>query len=179
MTVLPRDPLLAALRILIYIVIGLLCFVAFALIVGAPLVLIFQSQIIAELATEGTAIPAGVFPTGAGLMLGFAAIIITGIYFFWYLLAITDTVRDGDPFIPENANRLSRMGWIAVGAEVATFLLMIPGYWLLGALADAGEDVTFDIVWDGSSLILILVLFVLARVFRHGAAMRADLEGTV
>ena len=179
MTVLPRDPLLAALRILIYIVIGLLCFAAFGLIIGAPLALIFQDNIIAEMAKEGTAIPAGVIAAGAGLLLGFAAIIIAGIYFFWHLLAITDTVRDGDPFIPENANRLTRMGWIAVGVEVATFLLMIPGYWVLSALADAGQDVTWESGWDGSSLILILVLFVLARVFRQGAAMREDLEGTV
>ena len=33
--------------------------------------------------------------------------------------------------------------------------------------------------FDFGGLILILTLFILARVFRHGAAMREDLEGTV
>ena len=28
-------------------------------------------------------------------------------------------------------------------------------------------------------ILLVLILFILARVFRHGAAMREDLEGTV
>ena len=32
---------------------------------------------------------------------------------------------------------------------------------------------------DGGSILLTLILFILARVFRHGAAMREDLEGTV
>lgn len=37
----------------------------------------------------------------------------------------------------------------------------------------SGEDFSL------SSLFLSLTLFILARVFRHGAAMRDDLEGTV
>ena len=28
-------------------------------------------------------------------------------------------------------------------------------------------------------ILLVIILFILARVFRHGASMRADLEGTV
>jgi hypothetical protein len=32
---------------------------------------------------------------------------------------------------------------------------------------------------DFGGIILVLTLFVLARVFKHGAAMREDLEGTV
>jgi len=32
---------------------------------------------------------------------------------------------------------------------------------------------------DGGSILLILILFILARVFREGARMRDELEGTV
>jgi hypothetical protein len=32
---------------------------------------------------------------------------------------------------------------------------------------------------DGNGLLLMLILFILARVFRKGAQMRADLEGMV
>ena len=33
--------------------------------------------------------------------------------------------------------------------------------------------------FDMTALLLTVILFILARVFRHGAAMREDLEGTV
>jgi Fe-S cluster assembly ATPase SufC len=32
---------------------------------------------------------------------------------------------------------------------------------------------------DMTGILLVIILFILARVFRHGAAMREDLEGTV
>ncbi|UUX98999.1 hypothetical protein [Sphingomonas sp. J315] len=49
---------------------------------------------------------------------------------------------------------------------------------LVGVIAEhlgthSGVDMSFD------SLVLALVLFILARVFRHGTALRDDLEGTV
>ena len=46
-------------------------------------------------------------------------------------------------------------------------------------LEKAGQHVDVDFGIDGESLLLILILFVLARVFREGAAMQAELEGTV
>ena len=41
------------------------------------------------------------------------------------------------------------------------------------------EELTADIEFSLTGVLLALVLFILARVFRHGAAMREDLEGTV
>ena len=174
-----RDPLLTALRIVIYVCIGILCFVSFVLVVASPLIVFFQADIFAELAEDGKVAPSGLIPLIVVLALGFAAILIAAIYFFWNLLAITDTVRAGDPFIPENASRLTRMGWLAVFVQFGSLLLVGPGVFVASVFADAGEDATFDVDFDGTGLILILVLFVLARVFRHGAAMREDLEGTV
>ena len=178
MSVLPRDPLLAALRAIIWFAIGVLCLAAFGLIVGAPFVLIFQSDITAELLEEGTTAPPGFFAALVFLLLGCAALVIMGIYFFWNLLAITDTVRDGDPFIPDNAARLTRMAWLVVAIYVGGFIVAIPGVWIASIAADAG-DANFDVGGDGSGVILVLVLFVLARVFRKGTEMREDLEGTV
>ena len=179
MAVLPKDPLLTALRAIIYFLIGVLCFAAFVMIVAAPFVIVFQSEIAAELAQDGKDLAPGMIAAGVALLLGLAGVLIAGIYFLWNLLAVTDTVRDGDPFIPENANRLTRMAWLVVLMELATFALMVPGMWIVNALAEAGEDTIVETDFDGSGLVLILVLFVLARVFRQGAAMREDLEGTV
>ena len=106
--------------------------------------------------------------------------------FFGKLRRIIGTVGEGDPFQPENARRLSLMAWLMLGTQ----LVMIPGAAIaipLSRYADevkkSGiEDVSFS--FDGSGMdmtawLLVVILFILARVFRHGAAMRDDLEGTV
>ena len=140
MSVLLRDPLLTALRAIIWFAIGVLCLAASGLIVGSPFVVIFQSDIAAELLKEGKTAPPGFFAALVFLLLGIAAIVIMGIYFFWNLLAITDTVRDGDPFIPENARRLTRMGWFVVAIYVGGFIVAIPGAWVASIAADAGDE---------------------------------------
>ena len=97
--------------------------------------------------------------------------------FFALLSQIIQTVGDGDPFIEENADRLQSM---------AIINLMLSGLSLIAALGILAftqvydvivEDLTMDVSLEG--LFMALLLFILARVFRHGAAMRADLEGTV
>ena len=87
------------------------------------------------------------------------------------LLAIVDTVRDGDPFIAANAQRLDALAWSVLALELTRLLV--------AAIASA--------VWEPGRLggfsftpwLAILMLFVLSGVFAHGARMRADLEGTV
>ena len=179
MSVLPRDPLLTTLRAIIWFFIGTLCLAAFGLVIAAPAVLFFQGEIAAELLADGVTAPPMFIAALIGVLLAMAALVIMGIYFFWNLLAITDTVRDRDPFIAENATRLTRMGWLTVAIYVGGLFVTIPGAWIASIAADAGEDVTFNAGLDGTGLVMILVLFVLARVFRMGAAMREDLEGTV
>jgi hypothetical protein len=100
--------------------------------------------------------------------------------FLLELGGIVKSVERGDPFEPANADRLSRMGWIAVaGYAIATVIGSIAA-WIKSVAGEAGNHIDVDDVGlDGGGILLILVLFILARVFRHGAAMREDLEGTV
>ena len=93
------------------------------------------------------------------------------------LFAIVDTVGEGDPFVPANADRLTAMGWMMV----ATQLLSIAVVPFIIRVQDAFEETnaTFDTDIDLGGIVLAITLFILARVFRHGAAMREDLEGTV
>jgi hypothetical protein len=69
------------------------------------------------------------------------------------------------------------MGWLAVSIEA----LKIPTSAIAIFIATQVKEHTFTIDLDFSftGLLIALVLFILARVFRHGAEMRADLEGTV
>jgi hypothetical protein len=91
------------------------------------------------------------------------------------LLTMIDTVRAGDPFVIENATRLQTIAWSVLGIELL--------HLIIGAIAaNSGSSVQpLDIDWSFSFTpwIAVLLLFVLSRVFDHGARMRADLEGTV
>ena len=114
----------------------------------------------------------------AVLLLAIAAAMIL---FFGKMRAIIRTVGEGDPFIPENAQRLNTMAWLLLGAQVFAVCVGALRFYLANAVADAttGQE-TLDLsISDFSGLIMAAILFILARVFRHGAAMREDLEGTV
>ena len=91
------------------------------------------------------------------------------------LLGIVDSVREGDPFIRDNARRMQNIAWTLLGMQVL--------HVLIGFVASRtkSEVQQLDIDWSFSITpwIAVLLLFVLARVFEHGARMRADLEGTV
>jgi DUF2975 family protein len=87
------------------------------------------------------------------------------------LLAIVDTVRAGDPFILDNAQRLDAIAWSVAALE--GLRLVVAG--IAAAVWEPGKIGGFSIApW-----LAVLLLFVLAGVFAQGARMRADLEGTV
>jgi hypothetical protein len=88
------------------------------------------------------------------------------------LLAIVDSVRDGDPFVVENALRLRSIAWSLLGVELLR--LAMAGIAAAVAIPRIGVGGFALAPW-----LAILLLFVLAGVFMRGARMRADLEGTV
>ena len=87
------------------------------------------------------------------------------------LLAIVDTVRDGDPFNLENARRLDAIAWSVLALEVLRLIVAA----IASVVWEPGRLDGFSI----ASWFAVLLLFVLSGVFAHGARMRADLEGTV
>lgn len=87
------------------------------------------------------------------------------------VLAIVDTVRVGDPFILENARRLEAIAWSVLSLEVLRLIVAA----IAAAVWEPGRIDGFSFApW-----LAVLLLFVLAGVFTHGARMREDLEGTV
>lgn len=121
-------------------------------------------------------------PLGAVLALLAVVCVLCALVFLFFgkLRGIIDTVAAGDPFVPENANRLSAMGWILIGIHVLAFaskaVAMTVTAWA-AQFTDTGVEGSFEI--SPTPVLMVIVLFILARVFRHGAAMREDLEGTV
>lgn len=177
----PRDPLLTAARILLVFLIGILAFVVIMVAIGLPAMLIFKDSVIAEMASEGIANGAQLIGPLALLMAAVIGLLALAIWFLVLLRRIVNSVGEGDPFVPINADRLRHMGWLALAGQLAIIPLAGIGLWIAELVGDQGENIRADV--DGgfslSGLLLVLVLFILARVFRHGATMREDLEGTV
>lgn len=110
--------------------------------------------------------------------LGLRAIVVIGVVaaaivhtILRRLLAIVDTVRDGDPFTIENAQRLESIAWRVLALEVLRIVIAS----IASAVWEPGKIDGFSI----ASWFAVLLLFVLSGVFAQGARMRADLEGTV
>ncbi len=108
------------------------------------------------------------------MVLGIAAVPVAHIV-LTRLLAIVDTVADGDPFVTENAARLKGIAWAVLGLEVLHL-----GVGAAAAAASTAEA-PLDLGWGFSVTrwLAVLLLFVLARVFEQGSSMRDDLAGTV
>lgn len=112
------------------------------------------------------------------LGLGLHAIVVVGLVgavivhtILRRLQAIVDTVRVGDPFILENAKRLDAIAWSVAVLEGLRLIVAA----IAAVVWEAGKIQAFSFApW-----LAVLLLFVLAGVFAHGARMRADLEGTV
>lgn len=176
------DPLLAIAKVLIIILLIVLGIALAALVIALPVVF-FQQEAIGN-AAAGSPPWQAVLAVAGAVVLGL--IIVAALFRFVQLLGrIVDTVGAGDPFTPVNAHRLWIMGWLTLGVQVAELLLEVLGAWLGTILADGMGGENWHVTIDGEmalspeGVILAVVLFILARVFRKGAEMREDLEGTV
>jgi hypothetical protein len=91
------------------------------------------------------------------------------------LLAIVETVRTGDPFVPANASRLQTIAWVLLTLQLLSLVI--------GAIAKAvsspGHPLKLDAGFSINGWLAVLLTFLLARVFAEGTRMREDLEGTV
>jgi hypothetical protein len=113
-------------------------------------------------------------PGGALAIVALTIAAFALIYAFAACLAkIIATVRHGDPFTLANAARLTRMAWLAVTVQAINIFQSLMSTYV------SSDTFQMNVTVSLTGLAVGLVLFVLARVFRHGAAMREDLEGTV
>ncbi len=121
-------------------------------------------------------------PEAARVVMGLRAIAVLGLvaipinYFILKrLLAIVQTVRDGDPFVGVNASRLQGIAWALLALQILSLII--------GAIGDAistpAHPVDIDAGFSINGWLAVLLTFLLARVFAAGTLMREDLEGTV
>ena len=151
------------------------------LLAGALILALLVTSLVAP-AWLTTALGGRLSDASQTLVLGMRAIMLIGLasvplthVVLSRLLAIVETVRDGDPFVAENAARLQRIAWSVLGLAVLHVGVM--------SIATSISTPSFpvDIKWrfETTRWVTVLLLFVLARVFEHGTRMREDLAGTV
>jgi hypothetical protein len=86
-----------------------------------------------------------------------------------WLLGIVDSTRTGDPFVPENAARLRRIGWVMLAMNFTmTSTISIATH----------KGILFPPV-SFTGLLTVLMIFVLARIFDTGTRMRTELQETI
>lgn len=93
------------------------------------------------------------------------------------LRRVVDSASVGDPFIEANAVDLVRVAWLLLGLNVIEALIKPMIYLLAPDAMRAKIHETVHISMIG--LFAVLLIFVLAQVFRRGSAMRAELAGTI
>jgi hypothetical protein len=178
MTIKPRDPLLAAAKVLVILAQIVMIFATVMLGIGlGALATVGRAEFLNQIAATGA--PAATAWLIVGAMLTGVAMLCLGHRFFGELGGIIDSVGADEPFHPQNAERLSRMGWIAVIVQLLVLPVAALATWLEPYLEKVDAEISVDGGLDGGAVLLTLILFILARVFREGTRMREELEGTV
>lgn len=116
-------------------------------------------------AANGPTMAAGL--AAAGLYVG-GILLIVG-----RLRRIFATLTAGDPFHPDNVRRLRVIGLILAGLEVGRYAFWAISAWLLPGVEEVQSGV------DLTTWFAVLVIFVLAEVFREGARLRREAELTI
>ena len=179
MTDKPKDTILLFGNIFVSILQGISALATGVVVLLVPVILLASQGMMSGL-FDADALPivAQAPLPGVSLMLLLAAICTALFFFFAKMRAIIRSIREGDPFIPANARRLQAMAWLLLGVEVLAVLVGAMRVYLANSVAGTADRMSFSI-YDLSGLLMVVTLFILARVFTHGAAMRDDLEGTV
>jgi len=174
----PKDPLLLAAWGICIFICGVLIFALVMVGIGAvAAVTVGRPEMLGELTKVGA--PASALWLAEAILLLVAGVLYLALRFFNELIGIIQSVGEGDPFHPDNGARLSRMGWIALigqglGLVIAGIVLLLAPY-----IEKAGDKTGVEFGTDFGGLLMVLILFILARVFKRGAEMREELEGTV
>jgi hypothetical protein len=91
------------------------------------------------------------------------------------LIAIVETVRDGNPFVVANAQRLEVIARTLLVLEILGIIIGV----IAKAISTPAHPININRGFSLNGWLAILLTFLLARVFAEGAVMRDDLEGTV
>ncbi len=108
------------------------------------------------------------------LGLGAAVVYMSGIQLIVASLRrIFMTLTAGDPFHPDNVARLRLIGLVLAGLELGRYAVWAIGAWVMPGVSKVEPNLSV------TSWFSVLVVFVLAEVFREGARLRREAELTI
>ena len=121
-------------------------------------------------------------PEASRVVMGLRAIAIVGLAtipinyaILKRLIAMIETVRTGDPFVPANAQRLRTIAWALLALQLFGMVI-----WLIAeTVSSPAHPLDIDAGFSINGWLAVLLTFVLSSVFAKGTHMREDLEGTV
>lgn len=160
--------LMQVLKVLNWIIVGVFALVLLASFVAEPAFLRGGVRMFGPEAAAGAVRDMRIV-LGIGIVTGVPAHMI-----FTRLLAILHSVGAGDAFVAANGRHLQVIGWALLAIQIADL-----GFGLVAMRASRATGEYFGWSFSVGGWISVLLVFVLARVFTQGAAMRDDLEGTV
>lgn len=134
--------------------------------------LFFPGLVEGRVRVEGTSLPPGA--VAALALFGFSLYLGGILLIVGRLRRVFATLSAGDPFHPENVRRLRIIGLILAALAGVDTLVWIVGPWFLPAAEGAQQRFPDLIAWFS-----VLVVFVLAEVFREGARLRREAELTI
>ena len=113
----------------------------------------------------------GMGPIAAAVLLGWDLYLVGAMIVVRGLRRIFQTMVAGDPFHPDNVRRLRVIGAAIAALEVLRYLAYMFAPAILQSRLTGGVNL--------SAWFAILVIFVLAEVFREGARLRREAELTI
>ena len=148
-------------------------------VIGIPVLAIGLMASLSGGSTEVSGIKAladGVMPGQLVIGLVGLAVIVPGVIFICLQLRrILLTLADGDPFVPENARRLSRVGIAIAAMELIRIVTVMVVSTLPTLVGDEPPRLSTQfILW-----ISVAALFVLSQVFREGTRLRDEEKMTI
>jgi hypothetical protein len=108
---------------------------------------------------------------------GAVIVILLAQFILRAILRIVVSTSVGDPFIAKNATDIIYVAWLWLGVLAAEMLTKLAVYGVAPAMVRTklGDPVAIPL----TGLFAALLIFVLARIFRRGTEMRAELAATV
>lgn len=167
MSNIPKNSVAAALSILVLVVMWLTAIVGLLFLGGIALALIANTG--SGLDTSALTIDTNIESLPA-LISGFfgGLVVISGIFYVCVQLRrILSTLANGDPFVPENAGRLTKIATAILVIQLLRYAIAI----IVGASFD---EAALTIRVDLMAWAAIAALFVLAQVFREGTRLREE-----
>ena len=146
-----------------------------ALLIGSLVATFLFEPVVREFFTAGPArIDSGLLIPVLRLWMVLAVPVIWAVHVqLSLLLAMVETVRAGDPFVPQNAARMKTIAWLLLGIQVFDLLCGV----MAATMNAAGSNIDWS--FKATGWLAVALLFVLARVFEEGTRIRADLEAMI